>query len=377
MVGVGEKLMIAILSGFFFVSCGYQLVATILCCRFARRSVKTESKYPRFCLVKPLKSPHPQTLEKLSQFLFQTGRSGKADVYVCSASSGPSDWLEKHPEVTWLKVPVNQTLNGKASSLGLAQRYWSGDIFVISDADMAVRRDYLEAVLGAFDDPKVGVVTCLYRGWSERPGSGALLESLCIQDFAASVLVAERTEGLAFCLGSTMAVRRETLEAIGGFEALAEYLADDYQLGFRAVAKGWKVALAPTMTETDLGSPDWATAWAHQYRWMVTSRVSRPVGHAAFLITQGLLWAALLACWQPLWLLFWCFLRVALGTVQARALAGLSENRFWEPLFFPLKDVAYLLLWGRSLFGRIVIWGERELEIGNDGRIVTSRKFSE
>lgn len=360
---------------FFFLSCGYQLVATILCLRFARRPVSPASKAPRFCLVKPLQSPRQESLEKLSQFLLQTKSAGAADIYVCSACSGPLDWLEKHPQVTWLKVSANQALNGKASCLGLAQRYWSGEIFVVSDSDMAVKREYLEAVLGAFEDPKVGVVTCLYRGWSERPGPGALLESLCIQDFAASVLVAERTEGLAFCLGSTMAVRRETLEELGGFEKLAEYLADDYQLGFRAVQKGWKVALAPTMTETDVGSPDWSTAWAHQYRWMVTSRVSRPFGHAAFLITQGLLWATLLAWWQPLWPLFWCCLRVAAGGVQAKALTGVSENRFWESLLLPFKDLVFLILWARSLFGNRVIWGDRELEIGRDGRIVSSRKL--
>lgn len=367
--------MQTILLALLLAACAYQVVATILCRRFAKRTPRALSRAPEYCLVKPLLGPNPQTLSNVSRFLEQIGPVN-TEVFLCSAQPGPEEWLSRHPQVRWLEVAANQSVNGKASSLGLSQSWWSGDVFIVSDADMLASPGYLQAVLAEFEDPKVGVVTCLYRGFSETLSPGGMLEALCIQDFAASVLVAEQTEGLAFCLGSTMAVRREALEDIGGFEALSEYLADDFQLGYRAVRRGWKVTLAPTMTETDLGSPRWGEAWAHQYRWLVTSRVSRPAGHLAFLVTQGFLWALLLAWWQPLWLGLWCCLRVALGTLQGAFLYSGAPRRVWDYLWFPLKDLLYLLLWGRSLVGQRVVWGRREITIDSSGRIVASRELA-
>ena len=307
-----------------------------------------------------MRTPESSTLENIERFVGSCGAVDH-DVYLCSTRPGPVEWLESRPQFTWLRVEADQSLNGKAATLSESQRYWSGDLFVVSDADMLCEPDYLDAVLGEFSDPEVGVVTCLYRSEGEKGlRSGSVLERLCIQDFAASALVAERTEGIAFCFGSTMAVRREVLEQIGGFEALVPYLADDYQLGYRAVRKGWKVALAPTVLATDLGKPTFRQAWEHQYRWMVTSRVSRPGGHAAFIVTQGLLWSLLLFPVQPLWLLFWCFLRVAAGLFQGSLLGGEGA---WKSVFLPFKDLAFLVLWFLSLRGNVVYWGGDEVTI--------------
>ena len=326
----------------------------------------------RFSQVKPLRQASPSSLSCIETFLQTEG--SPHDFYICSSERAPSQWLEKWPQVTWLRLRAKQDQNGKAATLALGQPYWSGEVFVISDADMLCSADYLEAVLGEFSDPEVGVVTCLYR--AEPKGSrgvGALLESLCILDFSASILLAERTEGIAFAMGSTMAVRREVLEAIGGFEALIPYLADDFQLGNQAAKKGWKVALAPTVLNTQVGAPSLKEALVHQQRWMLTSRVSRPKGHAAFLITQGLLWSLLL-CFHsfklgwPL-LMFWCRLRIALGAKQGSFLKGGESNPAWQALFFPLKDFVYLYLWGASFGAREVTWGDDVLKIDAKGRI--------
>lgn len=175
-------------------------------------------------------------------------------------------------------------------------------------------------------------------------------------------------------MGSTMAIRRQTLEEIGGFEALEPYLADDFQLGYRAAQAGWKVRLAGAVLQTDFPGARLRDALSHQYRWLVTSRVSRPGGHAAFLVTQGLFWAGVLTlCRWPLGLLalgVWSFLRVAvvsrllaiLGEVPR---AGVDRRALWAPI----KDTLYLALWFGSLFGRTVRWGERRLVVGSDGTI--------
>lgn len=298
------------------------------------------------------------------------------DVYLLSAAKGPADWLEQHRRATWLRLKAEQGQNGKAATLALSQPYLSGEIFVVSDADMWARPDYLARVLSEFQEAEVGVVTCLYR--STEPGLGDwchLLEALCILDFSASVLVARRTEGISFAMGSTMAVRRQALEEIGGFGALVPYLADDYQLGHKAHQAGWKIALASTILETEPPKGELVKALSHQYRWLVTSRASRPGGHFAFVVTQGLLWSLLLIVCSPKWgvaaLATWASWRALMGGAQHLALAG-SWRSLWQVLFLPWKDLLYLGLWFGSLGGRRVRWGEREIVIDSQGRIERS-----
>lgn len=360
------------------ISCIYQVMASLLASGFRREEAAPHSAWgrTRFCQVKPLFRHSEQTLSAVQSFLDQEG-APPHDVYLCSSSSGPADWLARHSEATWLRLEAPQEENGKASTLALAARYWSGDIFVISDADMWAPRDYLNRVLSRFEDPRVGVVTCLYRSTPPRLGDWChLFEALCILDFSASVLVARKTEGISFAMGSTMAVRREVLERIGGFEALTPYLADDYQLGNRAHKAGWKVELAPTILETEPPGGILAKALSHQYRWLVTSRVSRPAGHLAFVVTQGLLWAGFLMVMAPSlgWkaLMAWLVIRAVCGWKTHRCLGGKLRDS-WQILFLPWKDALYLGLWMGSLRGNIVRWGEREITIDQEGRIVGSR----
>ncbi len=328
----------------------------------------------KFSQVKPVYgSPSSETLAAIGSFLQQDGIAAH-DIYLLSSDSGPQEWLARNSDVTWLRLKADQRQNGKAATLALGQQYLSGEIFVVSDADMLAPPGYLARVLSEFDDPKVGVVTCLYRSTEPRLGDWChLLESLCILDFSASVLVARRTEGIHFAMGSTMAVRREVLEQIGGFEALVPYLADDYQLGNKASQAGWKVALASTVLQTEPPTGALQKALSHQYRWLVTSRISRPGGHFAFIVTQGLFWALALCFFDlkcgALALLLWSAWRVLTGAAQHLALAG-SWRSLWQALFLPWKDLLYLGLWFGSLYGRRVRWGERELEIDAEGRIV-------
>lgn len=331
------------------------------------------AKALRFCQAKPIHGePSRRTLEAIETFLHQDG-VGEHDVYLLSHASGPEEWLSQRPEATWLRLQAEQSQNGKAATLARATSYLSGEIFVVSDADMWAPPDYLSRVLAEFDDPKVGVVTCLYRSTPPRVGDWChLFESLCILDFSASVLVARRTEGIRFAMGSTMAVRRQTLEEIGGFQALVPYLADDFQLGYKASQAGWKVALASTVLQTEPPTGALVKALSHQYRWLVTSRVSRPGGHLAFIVTQGLFWSLLwfaLSPWHGLWaLVFWKLWRLSHGAVQHVCLKG-SWGSLWQVALLPWKDLLYLALWFGSLRGRRVRWGERELVIDTEGRI--------
>ena len=133
-------------------------------------------------------------------------------------------------------------------------------------------------------------MTCLYRGiadsWAARS------EALGIStEFAPSVLVARLLGQAEFALGSTMVFRAGTLRQLGGFEAIADYLADDYQLGRRISRLGYRIEFAPVVVETDLGGESWAETWRHQLRWSRTIRVSRPAGYFGYVVTHATFWA--------------------------------------------------------------------------------------
>jgi len=181
--------------------------------------------------------------------------------------------------------------NGKVNKLCRLAREARHDLLVVSDSDVTVPPEHLRAVVAPFADPRVGAATCLYRGisggsfWSD-------LEAIGIStDFIPGVLVAHRLEGITFALGATMAITRASLAEIGGFEAIAEYCADDFEVGRRLAARGRTVVLADSVVATESAALDGVGFFRHQLRWAITLRHSRPqgyVGKVAF--TQGLPW---------------------------------------------------------------------------------------
>lgn len=361
--------------GLFFGSCVYLVLKTLLAQEFARERLSTKqgSTPLSFVQVKPLYRSSSETLKAIESFLTPLG-SPKERLIILASEAGPQEWLSFHPEVEWFNFSVDQSQNGKAAMLAAGESLCREEVIVVSDADMWAPPGYSEAVLAPFQDPKVGLVTCLYTStppvcldWCH------LFESLCILDFSASVLVARKMEGMRFAMGSTMAVRREALTDVGGFQVLVPYLADDYQLGYRVHQKGWRIELAPVVLET---TPPEGSLWAalsHQYRWLVTSRVSRPSGHGAFILTQGFVWAIALAWQDASWgwiaVLLWMSLRIVCGSWVYFFLGG-ARRALWQVLFLPWKDVLYFGLWLASFKGQTVRWGERFVRIDRIGRIL-------
>src|SRR5208283_1267992 len=174
-----------------------------------------------------------------------------------------------------------------------------------------------------FADASVGLVTCLYRGCA-APTLGSRLEALGIgTDFVPGVLSARFLEkGLHFGLGSTLAFRRRDLEAIGGFEALLDYLADDYELGRRIAANGKRIELSAATVTTFLPAYTMREFFRHQLRWSRTIRDARPWGYAGMLFTFGLPWAwlTLLAARGAIWA--WILLAL---TLIARLIVGIGS----------------------------------------------------
>jgi ceramide glucosyltransferase len=174
------------------------------------------------------------------------------------------------------------------------------ELLVISDSDITVPPSYLRSVVAPFRDDRVGAVTCLYRGLPDR-GVWAALEAIGIStDFAPGVIVARQLEGMAFTLGATMATTRGRLAEVGGFEALVDYCADDFELGQRIAARGYRVELATCTVDTESSPRTFTEFFRHQLRWAVTLRHSRRWGYIGrAVVTQGLPWALAAAALAP------------------------------------------------------------------------------
>ena len=252
--------------------------------------------------------------------------------------------------------------NGKVSALAQMARLAKHGFLLVNDSDIRVQPEYLRTVITELQRPNFGLVTCLYRG--VRAGTlPSRLESLGLStDFGAGVLVARQVEGgLRFGLGSTLALRKSDLEAIGGFESIVDYLADDYELGRRIAERNLKVELSESIVETFLPAYDFPGFLAHQLRWARTIRTSRPAGYAGLLLTFTLPWAALTvlvargATWS--WEIFAAALlaRVAMAVVTGRLV--LQDKEVLRSLWcLPVRDFVAFGIWLAGLAGNTVWW---------------------
>lgn len=257
------------------------------------------------------------------------------------------------------------TPNGKAGmliALAASARY---PFLLVNDSDILVERDYLRKVLAGLENAATGLVTCLYRGRGQS--FPARFEALGIAtEFMPSVLVARLIGVAEFALGSTMAFRAEHLRKIGGFESIADYLADDYQLGARIHALGLHIAFADTVVETNLGNGGWMDVWKHQVRWSRTIRVSRANGYLGSVITHTTFWCLIAALGGEGWIALGCLaIRIAAGMMTARMLLK-TDADWW---LMPARDLFGFGVWCAGLFGSTVEWRNQKLRLSSDGRI--------
>jgi len=269
-----------------------------------------------------------------------------------------------------VECPLRLGTNGKVSTLVQLAAHARFDYLLINDSDITVSPRYLERVMGCFAPkvgPEVGLVTALYRGRAH----GTLpsrLEALGIADFQGNVLLSKSLEGgVHYGLGSTLAVSRAALDKIGGLQVLVDHLADDYELGARVSAAGFRVELSAEVVETGVPAYGWRDFADHQLRWMRTVRDARPGGYVGLLFTQGLSLALLNvlasgASWLSLWLLGLSLcLRLALAMIVGAEV--LSDRQILPNLWLlPLRDLVIAGIWIAGFAGNTIIWrGQRFL----------------
>jgi ceramide glucosyltransferase len=346
---------------------GYQLLAAAACVAFRRQAPGARGQGPAASILKPVHGVEPSMREAIAS---HASLPGDYEL-LCGVRAGDpaASLLAEFPKAR-LVESMTQTANGKVGVLMDLARVAKHEVLVVNDADIRVEPEYLESVTAPLADPRVGLVTCLYR--AEGATFPARFEALGIAtDFAPSVLVARLAGVDEFAMGSTMAFRRADLERIGGFAAIADYLADDFQLGRRIHALGLKCVLSRAIVTTHLDG-GWREVWRHQVRWARTIRVSKPWGYAGLPVTFATVWAAAAALsGSYAWAAGALAARMALAAVVgAWVLRSTDAMRLW-PLV-PLRDLFGAAVWAAGLFGRTVVWRGRRLRLDALGRITGS-----
>ena len=265
--------------------------------------------------------------------------------------------------------------SSKVNKLCRLAREAQHGILVISDSDITVPPSYLRSVVAPFRDVHVGAVTCLYRAVPDR-GLWAALEAIGIStDFVPGVIVARRLEGLKFTLGATMATTRARLTEVGGFEALAEYCADDFEFGQRIAERGYRIELATCTVATESSPRTSGEFFRHQMRWAITLRHSRPWGYVGrAVVTQGLPWALAASVLAPsVWLAaaavaIYLTSRLWMAwTVGARGLADETVRRRW--MLVPVYDMLATVISIAALCVNRIEWRGRRFKM-RGGRLV-------
>jgi ceramide glucosyltransferase len=257
--------------------------------------------------------------------------------------------------------------NAKVYSLEQMLAAAANDLVVMSDSDIRVTPGLLRTVAAEFQDAGLGVATCPYRAVA-GPSFWSRLEAIGMNtDFTAGILVARMLEGMKFAVGPTIVARRRVLQAIGGFDRLKDYLAEDFVMGKFASDAGHGVILSSYVIEHHIGSTDLRNTAAHRLRWTRSTRRSRPLGYVGQLFTMPLP-LALLVCavnqaWWPVLLLTLGVRLLAAYTVSARVLHAEIN---W--LLLPIEDVNAFCFWLAGFFGNTIVWRGRRYRLYSDGR---------
>ena len=317
-------------------------------------------------ILKPLKGTDPEMYECFRSHCLQDYVPYEIIFGVSDPNDPAIDLVQRlkteFPNRTIHLVHCPQILgsNTKVSNLVQMLPHARYHHLIVNDSDIRVPSDYLLRVTAPLSRPEIGLVTCPYRGVPNET-FGSKLESLGIStDFLPGVLVARNMEGINFGLGSTMAFRRGDLEVIGGFEAVLDYLADDYEIGLRIAKRGMGVQLSDVVVDSILPHYTIAAFFSHQLRWARTIRNVRLWGYIGLVFTFGLPWALLAlilargAVWSWGLLAITLAMRFEVAAFVSRKILGSSQARLLS--WLPIRDISAFCVWLISFTGRTVTW---------------------
>lgn len=351
--------------------------------RFLRQrpALATGDFAPPVSLLKPLDGAEPNLESYLGTFFDQA--YPEFEILFCARSaSDPGLETARRVAARYPRIPARflatgeQTyINAKVSSLELMQGAARYDIFIISDSDVKVERDYIREVVAPFVAERVGAVTCLYRGVADR-GLWSKLEAAGMSvEMTTGVLTANLLEGMKFALGPTMAVRRRCVEAMGGFGVLGPYCSDDFLLGAHVAAQGDTVVLSHHVIDHIILNLSFAASLRHQTRWMKSTRFSRPLGHLGTALTFSLPFGILaclagLAMRRPLLglaLLAYSVVNRMVLAALVGSLAVKERHPLRTLLLYPVRDLLGFCCWVASYAGSTILWRGRRYRLSRGG----------
>lgn len=353
----------------------YYTLAIVSAIRWRRSTARSDTGAwtPPISILKPVHGRDPRFYEAIlshasqdyPEFELLFGLTNPNDPAIADIERLRREFPARRIEIAVVKTDAPNAKVGVMAELARRARH---EVLLVNDSDIVLEPCYLRTVVAPLRDPQIGLVTCLYRAHSESWASH--FEALGIAtEFAPSVLVARLLGQAEFALGSTMVFRADSLRRIGGFESIAKYLADDYQLGYHIKELGYCIEFAPVVVETNLGAASWADTWRHQVRWSRTIRVSRPAGYYGYAVTHATLWALVAIAAGEWWagavaLALRMIAGVLVGSAILKDRAVLA--RFW---LIPLRDLFGFAVWAAGAFGNRVQWRDRCLVLGPGGVI--------
>jgi ceramide glucosyltransferase len=361
------------------IGCVFALIAGLLALRFAVRPEHAEHQpqEPSVTILKPLCGQEPDLLARLLGFAHQCYTGPIQLVFGSQHRTDPAmDAVERLKElrpdlaVEVAVEPRNFGTNRKVSNLINMTPLAGNDVIVLSDSDIEVGPTYLADVIAELQKPGVGAVTCLYHGIAGE-GIWSRLSAMSINTYFLSNIVIARSLRVAQpCFGATIAMRRETLEEIGGFDVFADCLADDYEIGMAVRKAGYEVTI-PSFSVGHVCFERTATELVrHQMRQSRTIRTIDPAGYAGAIITHPFalaLFGAVLG--SPLGLLV-AALAVVCRTVQTIAIErafALERQPYW---LIPFRDLIAFTTFVSGFFGTTVSWRGSRYRVLSDGSVV-------
>jgi len=363
------------------IAAGYAVltVVAVLVWRLPKNPKKS-STLPPVTILKPLCGAEPGLYEHLRSFCAQDypqfeiifGVRDSGDP-ACSVVARLAAEFPRLP----IKLVINPQLHGsncKTSNLINMLPYARHDVLAMADSDASVGPDHLARVTAPLQDPEVGLVTCIYRGIPTRCLWSRLGAMYINEWYVPSVLLTWLFGYQGYVSGQTMCVRRDTLQAIGGLEAIANHIADDYRLGELVRGLGLRIVLSSYVIEGEHHEPNFASLIRHELRWMRTIRVLRPRSFGGIFLTFSLPLATLgivLASAEPS---HWTAAEALFSTTVIARLVlhfvhRLRGNRpiLADLLLLPVRDLLICWVWFRSFFTSRVTWRGTEFDVDPDG----------
>jgi ceramide glucosyltransferase len=364
------------------LGCLFMIVAACVAFKFVRHKEPAPRSASAVTILKPLHGDEPGLFDNLASFCIQ---DYPGPVQIIFGVANPHDAAIGVVERLLVAFPSRSIefvvdgriagSNPKVSNLINMSPRIRHDIVVIADSDIRVRPDYLSCVVGALEESGSGAVTCPYVGTATGNVWSQLARLHIDSHFLPSVIVSARFKLAQPCLGSTIALRRTSLAAIGGFETVANCLADDHELGKSLIARGEPVSLLPVIVAHMCNEPSWRELLRHELRWVLTIRTIAPLGYlgwtvnhafplalAAFAIGGGLpaLALALLA--------LACRAAILVGIERG---SGLSPHPYW---LIPLRDLLSFMIFTAGFIASGVDWKGRRYRLVSKSKLVLDQR---